>query len=177
ANLSGAVAIAANDFGVVGVSYIDADRNLRYGFKSGLDPWATVIVDQDVEGGTQPGLAYDAAGLPVISYVDSENNIIVAYDPVGSIAPAPVLLDGDANGDGVVDLLDFDVLAQNFGAGPGFPDGLSAGDFNADGVVDLLDFDILAQNFGSSSPAVVPVPGSVGLMGLGVAGLMRCRRP
>ncbi|MEM9296529.1 MAG: dockerin type I domain-containing protein, partial [Planctomycetota bacterium] len=72
-------------------------------------------------------------------------------------------LPGDANGDGVVDLLDFDVLAQSFGQGPGFLGGPSGGDFNADGAVNLLDFDLLAQNFGASNPATIPsaLPGAL----------------
>ncbi|MEM6749993.1 MAG: dockerin type I domain-containing protein [Planctomycetota bacterium] len=87
---------------------------------------------------------------------------------------APTALPGDANGDGVVDLLDFDVLAQNFGSNTG--NGAADGDFNGDGTVDLLDFDILAQNFGATSPAAVPEPASLGLLGLGAAALVRGRR-
>ncbi|MEM6749954.1 MAG: family 16 glycosylhydrolase [Planctomycetota bacterium] len=72
-----------------------------------------------------------------------------------------LFLVGDANGDGVVDLLDFDTLAQNFG---GFGT-LGAGDFNEDGVIDLLDFDLLAQNFGAGAsaalPGTVPEPASL----------------
>ncbi|MEM6750845.1 MAG: dockerin type I domain-containing protein, partial [Planctomycetota bacterium] len=71
---------------------------------------------------------------------------------------------GDANGDGAIDLLDFDALAQNFGApgnGGAAPNGPAEGDFNFDGVVDLLDFDLLAQNFGASAPAAVPSPSSL----------------
>ncbi|MEM6751343.1 MAG: alpha-amylase family glycosyl hydrolase, partial [Planctomycetota bacterium] len=79
-------------------------------------------------------------------------------------------LAGDANDDGVVDLLDFDILAQNFGQGPGFLSGPSGGDFNGDGVVDLLDFDTLAQNFGSSNPATVPEPATAALITLAGAG-------
>jgi plastocyanin len=52
---------------------------------------------------------------------------------------------GDANLDGHVDLLDFNVLATNFGAQGG---GWSAGDFNEDGNIDLLDFNLLASHFG-----------------------------
>ena len=52
---------------------------------------------------------------------------------------------GDANLDGHVDLLDFNVLATNFGAQGG---GWAAGDFNEDGNIDLLDFNLLASHFG-----------------------------
>ncbi|MEM6749102.1 MAG: family 10 glycosylhydrolase [Planctomycetota bacterium] len=73
-------------------------------------------------------------------------------------------IDGDITFDRTVDLLDFDVLAQNFLSLGGLVDG----DLNWDGVINLLDFDILAQNFGTSfAPAqVVPEPASAALLGL-----------
>ncbi|MEM9295086.1 MAG: MYXO-CTERM sorting domain-containing protein, partial [Planctomycetota bacterium] len=73
--------------------------------------------------------------------------------------------------DGVVDLLDFDILAQNFGDDNGAYD---TGDFNGDFAVDLLDFDILAQNFGASSPGTVPEPASAAALAL--LGLLARRR-
>ncbi|MEM7681796.1 MAG: alpha-amylase family glycosyl hydrolase [Planctomycetota bacterium] len=84
----------------------------------------------------------------------------------------------DANGDGVVDLLDFDVLAAAFDSGPGLPGGASAGDFNHDGVVDLLDFDLLAANFGAaaSAPGVVPEPTSVAIFAFAASALFRRAR-
>ncbi|MEM6748859.1 MAG: dockerin type I domain-containing protein [Planctomycetota bacterium] len=96
------------------------------------------------------------------------DNVLVEY------VLASVALPGDANSDGVVDLLDFDVLAQNFGSSTG--NGAADGDFNGDGAVDLLDFDILAQNFGATSPGSVPEPASLGLIALGGAALLRRRR-
>ena len=64
---------------------------------------------------------------------------------------------GDANGDGNVDLLDLDILGQEFGmSGAGL-----AADFNGDGTVDLLDLDILGTNFGTMSSAAVPEPTSL----------------
>lgn len=51
-------------------------------------------------------------------------------------------LPGDANGDGVVDLADLNLVLQSFGL-----DG-SDGDLNGDGVVNLADLNILLQSFG-----------------------------
>ncbi|MEM8496095.1 MAG: choice-of-anchor tandem repeat NxxGxxAF-containing protein [Planctomycetota bacterium] len=87
---------------------------------------------------------------------------------------ASLTLPGDANADGVVDLLDFDVLAQNFGSRTG--NGSAEGDFNLDGTVDLLDFDILARNFGSSIPATVPEPASAAVLALACPLVTRRRR-
>lgn len=63
-----------------------------------------------------------------------------------SIVPAPSC-PGDINGDFVVDLDDFAILAVNFG----IPSGAipSQGDLNGDGSVDLDDFAILAVSFGA----------------------------
>lgn len=67
-----------------------------------------------------------------------------SFSTVGFDVPCP----GDVNGDGVVDLADFNILAVNFGIGPGAI--RSQGDLNDDGFVDLADFNILAVNFGTS---------------------------
>ncbi|MEM6749847.1 MAG: VPLPA-CTERM sorting domain-containing protein, partial [Planctomycetota bacterium] len=116
------------------------------------------IIDWAFE--TQPGVAVLAG--------DTGSGLLIEQ-----LGPQPGI-PGDANDDGVVDLLDFDVLAQNFGSNTG--NGAADGDFNDDGVVDLLDFDVLAQNFGATSPAAVPEPASLGLLGLGAAGLTAMRR-
>ncbi len=54
-------------------------------------------------------------------------------------------LNGDANHDGRVNLLDFNILAANFGQSPR---NFSQGDFNYDTIVNLSDFNILASRFG-----------------------------
>jgi hypothetical protein len=75
-------------------------------------------------------------------------------DLAGNPLAAPItfnffFLDADANHDKVVDTLDFNALAANFG---GSGKTFSQGDFNYDGIVDTLDFNALAGNFGKSLP-------------------------
>lgn len=74
------------------------------------------------------------------------------------------LLDGDANGDGNVDLLDLDILGSNFGLMGGAT--VAQGDFNADGNVDLLDLDILGSNFGATINNSTSIPEPTSLAGL-----------
>ncbi len=80
---------------------------------------------------------------------------------------------GDANLDGVVNALDFNALASNFGQTPG-SDVWTQGDFNYDGIVNTLDFTALAANFNqgpASSPAlgsIVPEPAEVPLAAMAV---------
>jgi hypothetical protein len=74
-------------------------------------------------------------------------------------------LNGDANRDGRVNLVDFNVLAANFGqSGRTF----SQGDFNYDGIVNLSDFNILASRFGSVAgpwPAARAIPPTASPLG------------
>jgi hypothetical protein len=55
-------------------------------------------------------------------------------------------LRGDANGDGAVNLSDFNILAANFGQSPR---DFTQGDFDYSGNVNLSDFNLLAARFGT----------------------------
>jgi hypothetical protein len=69
--------------------------------------------------------------------------------------PCRFRIPGDANGDGVVDILDFSLLATHYGTERG-DDGYSAdADFNCDGVIDDLDLDILTAFYGMALPCSV----------------------
>lgn len=111
-----------------------------HGVTAGSD--ATVYVDT---------VGLDLAGWSINSLSD------------GGAAP----LAGDANNDGVVDLLDLDILGTNFGASPAT---FAQGDFNGDNTVDLLDLDILGTNFGNTTAVAVPEPAT--LLSICVGGLL-----
>jgi hypothetical protein len=75
--------------------------------------------------------------------------LAVTY-PADHSVTVTAALPGDANLDRTVNLLDFNVLASNFGFGIR---NWSGGDFNGDSLVNLLDFNLLAGNFGLSAGA------------------------
>lgn len=82
----------------------------------------------------------------------------------------------DFNHDGVVDLLDYDVLSGNFGKDTGVV--FEHGDTDNSGTVDFEDFVRLALNFGDTSETLappVPEPAGVGLLVLSAWWLMRRR--
>jgi len=71
-----------------------------------------------------------------------------------------LLLEGDANDDNCVTILDFSILASTFGLGTGEPGFDPSADFNQDTSVTILDFSLLAANFeqcGAPEPSIPPV--------------------
>ena len=72
----------------------------------------------------------------------------------GTATPVPVV-GGNANLDGMVDVLDLAILASNYGG-----DGRSwgHGDFDCDGTVGVHDLAILANHYGQPDPGGRPIP-------------------
>jgi hypothetical protein len=104
-----------------------------------------------IEGGLQDRL---------LELDPANGSVLNVIGPVGIAGPEGLViipLTGDANGDMVVDLLDFGILKSNFGMG----DTLAEADFNRDFLVDLNDFNILKANFGAGAGgSPVPEPGT-----------------
>lgn len=126
------------------------------------------------------GVAQEAAMDPNIS--NGQRKIFTdldeaALDDIGwDVAYALVLLEGDANRDGVVSAGDYASVQANFGS-----TGAAGilGDANGDGVVSAGDYASVQANFGStaSSPAPAPEPTTMALLVFGgVAILRRPRR-
>jgi len=72
---------------------------------------------------------------------------IIAFNAAGD-SPATCTVVGDVNGDGVVNLADYNIVRANWlQSGAGIP-----GDINGDGIVNLADFNIVRANWLSSCP-------------------------
>jgi hypothetical protein len=101
------------------------------------------------------GVLYATSTTPDLSFTPAvEANYLVRLlvrDDEGASTIASVTvrvpggpLDGDTNGDGVVDLTDLNNVRNNFG-------GAGVGDTNGDGIVDLVDLNAVRNNFGAGS--------------------------
>lgn len=86
------------------------------------------------------------------------------------------VLDGDVNGDGEVDQEDLELVLNGWGDSASAI-ALPVGDANRDGGVGVGDLDIvLAQWTSPVAPIIVPEPGLLGLVGLGVLAICRPRQ-
>jgi parallel beta-helix repeat protein len=84
--------------------------------------------------------------------------VSVSLTPGGNLVNVGTLLEGDANDDNCVTILDFSKLAGTFGKCEGDSGFDSQADFNQDGCVTILDFSLLAANFGqcgASNPSMM----------------------
>src|SRR5262249_4571075 len=119
------------------------------------------------------GIAHKTA----LGYASASSINVSTFDGV-SVSGSTTLLrytySGDANLDGVVNALDFNALASNFGRASGKL--WVQGDFNYDGFVNSLDFTAVASNFNLALPsppalgaaALVPEPASLAALWIGM---------
>jgi autotransporter-associated beta strand protein len=166
---------------------------------TGSDPISSIAayVKAGFDGGlwNGPGIISSAAQANPqygVGYADGADGVVAGLGS-GEIEIKYTLL-GDADLNGVVNGIDFGILAAEFNKSV---TGWDQGDFDYNGIVNGLDFTALAQNFnlGASGAnaasdwaaletfasangllADLPEPGCVGLLGVGVWGLVVRRR-
>lgn len=95
------------------------------------------------------------------------------YAEIGSLTLVAPRLPGDADGNGTVDLEDFNVLKTNFGQSGAW----EQGDFTGDGTIDLNDFNVLKTHFGESTTVPEPAAWLLAAMTLAVLFSRRSRLP
>jgi hypothetical protein len=173
-----------------GTAKIDLSDNALANFYTGTSPLSTIAgyVNAGSSNSWSGNALTSSAARTValgpnphktgLGYIDTlvngKHSVKVAYTYLG-----------DANLDFVVNALDFNVLASNFGKSSQF---WFNGDFNYDGAINSSDFTVLASNFGQTiaflSPplfssitpgAVVPEP-QVILAAMLIVPLLRRRR-
>lgn len=129
-----------------GASRIDlADGELRLGPSMG-------VVRGMIRAGYHNG-AWDGVGLT--SSLADANHFGLGYVVRDEGQVVHLTRFGDANLDGLVNLLDFNALAANFNGTFKY---WWQGDFNYDGLVNLADFNLLAGNFNFPALTFEPTP-------------------
>jgi hypothetical protein len=179
-------------------SALDLTNNhLIINYAGSADPVATIrqYLKEGYNGGAWNGPGIDSSAVAAdgvsygLGYADAADAGNPAHLASGTIEIAFTLL-GDANLDGVVNGIDFGILAANFNHGASAWD---QGDFNYDGVVNGIDFGELAANFNHGAGAAawesvvsfaqanglmadLPEPLGTGLMVVAIGGAMLRRR-
>jgi hypothetical protein len=136
------------------------------------------------------GGAWNGPGISTSA--DADGKHAVGYSDSGAAVTLRYTSNGDATLDSIVGFADLVALAQNYNISSGAT--WSKGDFNYDNGVNFADLVILAQNYGAGVPpaalmpaniatdwalaqSFVPEPTSLTAIGLGVATVVRRRRP
>jgi len=184
-NSLGALDLNDNDLiwdysGAQGTRLVDIRAMTSIGYAGGA--WS----GKGITSSRAEALVLSAPANPLaIGYAEASGVGISSFDGISTDGTTIVLrytLAGDANLDGVVNALDFNSLAGNFGATSTaaiWP----AGDFNYDALVNGSDFTLLAKNFnqgvpplGSPGGSVVPEPAALGALFASIALLNAARR-
>jgi hypothetical protein len=120
-----------------------------------ITPYADGILDRNDGNPNVP------AGAGFQAWTAFQNATLTELDP-----PIP----GDINGDGLVDVADYNIWAANVGkTGATW----AQGDLNGDGLVDVADYNIWAANVGATVPTPEPMSMIILAIGGGLVALKR----
>lgn len=140
---------------------VDAQVSIEYWLHNTGTPWTngteaayhsaiTTTVNSSRQGiisitGVAPG-TYDLRVRAQTSLRRLKSSVVVSAPSTSTNVIA--LVEGDYNGDNIVDLKDYNYVTQNFyRTVPGITSPYAKADFNADGVLDLKDYNVTTSNF------------------------------
>lgn len=136
---------SATPYTIVSLYLADEDSLAPGAFHSGsllqsITPGRTVNSPSNV-------FAFGGAVVNATIHYDRSAGVIEEYDATLFVGPLRALA-ADANGDGVVDFIDLNIVLSEYAmSGPS----VGAGDLNGDGVVDFLDLNLVLSQFGQAS--------------------------
>ena len=177
------------------------NNHLFINYGSGTDPIASIaaLLATGYNAGAWNGVGGIITSAPLVNggltyglgYADGADPQHVATGLASGTIEIKYTLLGDADLNGIVNGIDFGILAANFNKGI---TGWDEGDFDYNNIVNGLDFGDLAANFNKGAAgtdavaaldafaaangllADVPEPASIGLLAMGACGLMARRR-
>jgi hypothetical protein len=131
--------------------------SVTFSAPGGLVPLYTIATTTDARGvftvTTIVTGTYDMRVRDLHSLWNVRYNVPVQLGP--NTVHMGTLIEGDANTDGLIDILDFSILATAFGTVVGDPGFDPRADFNNSGNIDILDFSLLATNYSRSGEIIV----------------------
>jgi hypothetical protein len=103
--------------------------------------------------GVMPG-NYDITALSEHTLLNVKRNVAITSPSIS--VNLGTLLEGNANNDDRVNILDFGILASAYGKGKGNPAYNPMADFDRNGIVNIFDFGLLATNYLKIAPIEGP---------------------
>ena len=198
---SGLSQMASLSIGATGTFDVN-NNHILINYGAGADPIASIAAllatgyaggDWDGTGGIITSAPLVVGGLTYgLGYADGADPQSMATGLASGTIEIKYTLLGDADLNGIVNGIDFGILAANFNKGI---TGWDEGDFDYNNIVNGLDFGDLAANFNKGAAgtdavaaldafaaanglmADVPEPVSIGMLGLAGLGVLQRRRP
>jgi len=118
---------------------------------------------------------FDTLTISSLKFFVDEIRIGTTFDDIIGVS-GPVVVPGDANGDGIVDAADYIIFKAHVGQAS--TAGAAEGDFDESGTVDWADLQTLvgALNAAGGAGGTIPEPATLGLLAVGALAVIRRRK-